>query len=194
MTGTMMSNAKLKEQIEAAKIALVHSVESGRSIDMPQTSNMMTQISTTSGDHAQDQRDRPEEMAHASADPKTSIRGYDVASHEGGVSEMASHEMVPQSDYEKLEARLQELEEQIRNQQRDLHTLLQKLRDITAKSQAAAKPKKSKGAKKWLLGGVLCALGLGAVYYGPDVETITAAVYRLTGLMVALVDTLASKI
>ena len=42
--------------------------------------------------------------------------------------------------------------------------------------------------------GVLCALGLGAVYYGPGVETITAAVYHLTGLMVALVDTLASKI
>ena len=159
----MMSNAKLKEQIEAAKIALVHSVESGTSIDMPQASNTVTQIPTTSGDHAQGQRDRPAEM-------------------------------VPQSDYEKLEARLQELEEQIRNQQRDLHTLLQKLRDITAKSQAATKPKKSKGAKKWLLGGVLCALGLGAVYYGPGVKTITAAVYHLTGLMVALVDTLVSKI
>ena len=173
-----MSNAKLKEQIEAAKIALVHSVESGASIDVPQASNTLTQIPTSSGDHAQGQRDR----------------GDDMASHDGGVAQMAGQEMVLQSDYEKLEARLQELEEQIRNQQRDLHTLLQKLRDITAKSQAAAKPKKSKGAKKWLLGGVLCALGLGAVYYGPSVETITAAVYRLTGLMVALVDTLASKI
>ena len=190
----MMSNAKLKEQIEAAKIALVHSVESGASIDMPQASNTVTQIHTTSGDHDQGQRDRPAEMAHAPADPDMSIRGDDIASHDGGVSEMAGHKMVPQSDYEKLEARLQKLEEQIRNQQRDLHTLLQKLRDITAKSQAAAKPKKSKGAKKWLLGGVLCALGLGAVYYGPDVETITAAVYRLAGFMVALVDTLASRI
>ena len=189
-----MSNAKLKEQIEAAKIALVHSVESGTSIDMPQASNTVTQIPTTSGDHAQGQRDRPAEMAHASASPETRIRGDDMASHDGGVSEMAGHEMVPQSDYEKLEARLQELEEQIRNQQRDLHTLLQKLRDITAKSQGRGQTKKSKGAKKWLLGGVLCALGLGAVYYGPGVETITAAVYHLTGLMVALVDTLASKI
>ena len=36
----MMSNAKLKEQIEAAKIALVHSVESGTSIDMPQASDL----------------------------------------------------------------------------------------------------------------------------------------------------------
>ena len=189
-----MSNAKLKEQIEAAKIALVHSVESGVSIDMPQTSNTVTQIPTASGDHAQGQRDRPAEMAHASADPETSIRGDDMASHDGGVSEMAGHKMVPQSDYEKLEARLQELEEQIRNQQRDLHTLLQKLRDITAKGQAAAGPKKSKGGKKWLLGGVLCALGLGAVYYGPSVETITATFYHLTSLMVALVDTLASKI
>ena len=189
-----MSNAKLKEQIEAAKIALVHSVESGASIDMPQASNTVTQIPTTSGDHDQGQRDRPAEMAHAPADPDMSIRGDDIASHDGGVSEMAGHKMVPQSDYEKLEARLQKLEEQIRNQQRDLHTLLQKLRDITAKSQAAAKPKKSKGAKKWLLGGVLCTLGLGAVYYGPDVETITAAVYRLAGFMVALVDTLASRI
>ena len=189
-----MSNAKLKEQIEAAKIALVHSVESGTSIDMPQASDTVTQIPTTSGGHAQGQRDRPAEMALASADPETSIRVDDMASHDGGVSEMAGYEMVPQSDYEKLEARLRELEEQIRNQQRDLHTLLQKLRDITVKSQAVAKPKKSKGAKKWLLGGLLCALGLGAVYYGPGVETITAAVYRLTGLMVALVDTLASKI
>ena len=190
----MMSNAKLKEQIEAAKIALVHSVESSASIDVPQASNTVTQIPNTSGDHAQGQRDRPAEMAHASADHKTSIRGDAMASHDGGVSEMAGHKIVPQSDYEKLEARLQELEEQIRNQQRDLHTLLQKLRDITAKSQAAAKPKKSKGAKKWLLGCVLCSLGLGAVYYGPGVETIIAAVYHLTGLMVALVDTLASKI
>jgi len=189
-----MSNAKLKEQIEAAKIALVHSVESGASIDVPQASNTVTQIPTSSGDHAQGQRDRPAEMAHASAAPETSMSGDDMASHDGGVAQMAGQEMVPQSDYEKLEARLQELEEQIRNQQRDLHTLLQKLRDVTAKSQAAAKPNKSKGAKKWLLGGVLCALGLGAVYYGPGVETITAAFYHLTGLMVALVDTLASKI
>ena len=43
-------------------------------------------------------------------------------------------------------------------------------------------------------GGRAVRLGLGAVYYGPGVETITAAVYHLTGLMVALVDTLASKI
>ena len=189
-----MSNAKLKEQIEAAKIALVHSVESGKSIDMPQASNTVTQIPTTSSEHDQGQRDHPAEMAHASADPETRIRGDDMASHDRGVPEMAGHEMLPQSDYEKLDARLQELEEQIRNQQRDLHTLLQKLRDITAKSQAAAKPKKSKGAKKWLLGGVLCALGLGAGYYGPGVETITVAFYHLTGLMVALIDTLASKI
>jgi len=189
-----MSNAKLKEQIEAAKIALVHSVESGTSIDMPQTSNTVTQIPTTSSEHDQGQRDHTAEMAYAPADPDMSIRGDGMASHDGSVSEMAGHKMVPQSDYEKLEARLQELEEQIRNQQRDLHTLLQKLRDITAKSQSAAKPKKSKCAKKWLLGGVLCALGLGAVYYGPGVETITAAAYHLTGLMVALVDMLASKI
>ena len=189
-----MSNAKLKEQIEAAKIALVHSVESGTSIDMPQASEMVTQIHTTRSDHARGQRDRPTEMAHASASSRISMSGDDMASHDGGVSEMAGHEMVPQSDYEKLEARLQELEEQIRNQQRDLHTLLQKLRDITAKSQATTKPKKSKGAKKWLLGGVLCALGLGAVYYGPGVETITVTFYHLTGLMVALIDTLASKI
>ena len=189
-----MSNAKLKEQIEAAKIALVHSVESGTSIDLPQASNTVTQIPTASSEHNQGQRDHTAEMAHASADPETRIRGDDMASHDRGVPEMAGHEMLPQSDYEKLEARLQELEEQIRNQQRDLHTLLQKLRNITAKSQAAAKPKKSKGAKKWLLGGGLCALGLGAVYYGPGIETITVTFYHLTGLMVALIDTLASKI
>jgi len=151
-----MSNAKLKEQIEAAKIALVHSVESGTSIDMPQAPNTVTQIPTTSGDHAQGQRDRPTEMAHASANPETSIRCDDMASHDGGVSEIAGHEMVPQSGYEKLEARLQELEEQIRNQQRDLHTLLKNY--VTSLPRVRPRPnqKKAKALKNgyW---GACCA-------------------------------------
>ena len=103
-------------------------------------------------------------------------------------------DMMAQSDFEKLEARLQGLEDQIKNQQRDLHTLLQKLRDITAKSQAVAEPKKSKGTKKWLLGAALCMISFGAVYYWLGAEVITGTIYQATGLMVALIDTLAGKI
>ena len=107
---------------------------------------------------------------------------------------MAGHEMVPQSDYEKLEARLQVLEEQIRNQQRDLHTLLQKLRGIAAKSQSAAQPKKSKGGKNALVGATLCVVAFGAVYYWLGAEVITSSFYQVTGFIMAQIDTLAGKI
>ena len=102
--------------------------------------------------------------------------------------------MITQGDFETLETRLQRLEDQIKNQQRDLHTLLQKLRDITAKSQAVAERKKNKGTKKWLVGVALCLMGFGAVYLWLGAEVITGTIYRATGLMVALIDTLAGKI
>ena len=47
-----MSNAKLKEQIEAAKIALVHSAEAGSYADTPPTSGTVTQIPSIGTDHA----------------------------------------------------------------------------------------------------------------------------------------------
>ena len=144
----MMSNAKLKEQIEAAKIALVHSVEAGSWADTPPTTATVTQISSIDANHAEPNVNNGAETAHSPADAKTARVGQDV---------------IPQTDFEKLEARLQELEDQIKNQQRDLHTLLQKLRDITAKSQAVAKPKKSKSTTKWLAGAALCIMGFGLI-------------------------------
>ena len=174
-----MSNAKLKEQIEAAKIALVHSAEAGSYADTPPTSGTVTQIPSIGTDHAQPHVDSLAEMPHSPANAQTPIIGQD---------------MIPQSDFETLEARLQGLEDQIKNQQRDLHTLLQKLRDITAKNQAVAEPKKSKGTKKWLVGAALCIMSFGAVYYWLGAEVITGTIYQAIGLMVALIDTLAGKI
>ena len=174
-----MSNAKLKEQIEAAKIALVHSAEAGSYDDTPPTSGTVTRFLSSDTDHAQHHVDNVEEMPHSPANAQTLITGQD---------------MISQSDFETLEARLQGLEDQIKNQQRDLQTLLQKLRDITAKSQAVAEPKKSKGAIKWLVGVVLCMMGCGAVYYWLGATVITGTIYKATGFMVALIDALAGKI
>ena len=174
-----MSNAKLKEQIEAAKIALVHSGEAGIYADTPPTSSTVTQIPSSGTNHAHSHVDSVAKMPHSPANAQTPIVGQD---------------MIPQSDFETLEARLQGLENQIKNQQRDLHTLLQKLRDITAKSQAVDKPKKNKGPKKWLLGAVLCLMGIGAVYHWLGAKVISGTIYQATGLIVALIDTLAGKI
>ena len=179
VTGNMMSNAKLKEQIEAAKIALVHSAEAGSYADKPPTSRTVTQIRRIDDDHAEAHLNSVSERLHSPNNAETPVIGQDT---------------IPQSDFEKLEARLQDLEDQIKNQQRDLHTLLQKLRNITAKTRAVAEPKKSKGTKKWLLGGVLCMMGFGAVYYLLGTQFITGTIYQATGLMVALIDTLAGKI
>ena len=174
-----MSNAKLKEQIEAAKIALVHSAEAGSYADTPPTSGTVTQIPSIGTDHAQPHVDSLAEMPHSPANAQTPIIGQD---------------MIPQSDFETLEARLQGLEDQIKNQQRDLHTLLQKLRDITAKSQAVAEPKKRKSTRKWMVGAALCVIGFGAVYYWLGTAVITGIFYQVTGFMVALIDMLAGKI
>ena len=174
-----MSNAKLKEQIEAAKIALVHSAEAGSYADTPPPNGTVTQISRHGADHAQPNVDSLAEMAHSPANAPTPIIGQG---------------MIPQSDFETLEARLEALEDQIKNQQRDLHTLLQKLRDITAKSQAVAESNKSNGTIKWLLGAALCVIGFSTVYHWLGAEVITGTIYQATGLVVALVDTLAGKI
>ena len=179
-----MSNVKLKQQIEAAKIALVHSAEASASSDMSRASDTVTQTPSISENSAQRQDHRPADILHEPTHPNVELSGR----------ELGFHEMAPQSDYEQLEARLQGLEDQIKNQQRDLHTLLQKLREITSKSQVAAKVKKSSGSKKWLVGGLLCALGLCVVFYGVSIEKIIAAFYHVTGLAVGLIDTLASKI
>ena len=174
-----MSNAKLKEQIEAAKIALVHSAEVGSYADKPPTSGNVRKIPSIETDPGQPHVDSMSEIAHSPANAKTPIGGQDT---------------IPQSHFEKLEARLQDLENQIKNQQRDLHTLLQKLRDITAKSRAMAEPKKSKDTKKWLIAVALSMMAFGVVYYWLGAEAITSIIYQATGLVVALIDTLVGKI
>jgi hypothetical protein len=100
---------------------------------------------------------------------------------------------MPLSDFEILEARLQELETQIKNQQRDLHTLLQKLRDITAKSKPLTEPKKTKGEAKWVFRFLLFAGGLVAAYLILGVDAITQAGYTVIGQMVALIDMLSTQ-
>mgnify|MGYP001288786331 CR=1 FL=1 len=175
----MMSNARLKEQIEAAKIAFVHSAKVSSYADTPPTSSTVTQIPGIGTDHAQSCVDSATEMPRSPANAKTPIIGQDT---------------IAQSDFEKLEARLQGLEDQIKNQQRDLHTLLQKLRGIAAKSQSAAQPKKRKGGKKLLVGVTLCVMGFGAVYYWLGAEEIISTLYQITGFLMALIDTLAGKI
>ncbi len=174
-----MSNAKLKEQIEAAKIALVHSAEVGSYADSPPTSGTVTQIPNIETDSGQPHVDSVSKIPHSQANSDAPIIDQNTIS---------------QSGLETLEARLKDLEDQIKKQQRDLHTLLQKLRDITAKSQAVAKPKKSNNAKKGLMALALCMMAFGAVYYWLGAEVITGTFYQATGLMVALIDTLASKI
>ena len=174
-----MSNARLKEQIEAAKIAFVHSAEAESYANTPPTSGTVEQIPSIGNDHAQHSVDSATETPRSPVNAETPIIGQDT---------------IAQSDFEKLEARLRGLEDQIKNQQRDLHTLLQKLRDITAKSQAVAEPRKNKGTKKWLVVVVLCMIGFGAVYNWLGAEVITGTIYHATGLMVAVIDTLAGKI
>ena len=197
VTGNMMSNAKLKEQIEAAKIALVHSAEVDTFTDKPTASSNFTSSPKIDTDHAQPHGDsvtNTDKTADIDTLGHTDSIVDRLHSPVSAETQIVGRETITQSDFEKLEIRLQTLEDQIKNQQRDLHTLLQKLRDITAKSQAVAKPKKSKGTKKWLVGAALWMIGFGAIYYWLGAEVIIATIYQATGLIVALIDTLAGKI
>jgi hypothetical protein len=173
-----MSNAKLKEQIEAAKIALVHSAESATPAHTHQQPATVTQIdSPGSTDRLAESNSVPDVTAMAS-------RPQPQPSHQGPM---------PLSDFEILEARLQELETQIKNQQRDLHTLLQKLRDITAKSKPLAERKKTKAAAKWVFGFLFFAGGLAAAYLTLGVDAIMQAGYSAIGQMIALIDMLSTQ-
>ena len=181
-----MSNAKLKEQIEAAKIALVHSAELATPTHTPQQPATVTQIDSPGNTDrlaennsvtdvaAMASNSRPQQMPQIQPQPLL-------------------QDAIPLSDFEILEARLQELETQIKNQQRDLHTLLQKLRDITAKSKPVAKPKKTKGAAKWIFGFLLFAGGLAAAYLTLGVDAIMQAGYFAIGQMIAFIDMLSTQ-
>ena len=179
-----MSNAKLKEQIEAAKIALVHSAELATPTHTPQQPATVTQIDSPGNTDRLAESNSVTDVAAMASSPQTQAQAQAQPLHQ---------DPMPLSDFEILEARLQELETQIKNQQRDLHTLLQKLRDITAKSKPLAEPKKTKGAAKWVFGFLLFAGGLAAAYFTLGVDAIMQAGYSAIGQMVALIDTLSTQ-
>jgi len=179
-----MSNAKLKEQIEAAKIALVHSAELATPTHTPQQPATVTQIDSPGSTDRSAENNSVTDVAVMAVSPQPQAQAHAQALQQDGM---------PLSDFEILEARLQELETQIKNQQRDLHTLLQKLRDITAKSKPLAEPKKTKGVAKWVFGFLLFAGGLAAAYFTLGVDAIMQAGYSTIGQMVALIDMLSTQ-
>ena len=186
-----MSNAKLKEQIEAAKIALVHSAEANSYGETQASSDTIAQIPSIDNDDA-----NPHAASITNSDKTGDIGRVAKMTHSSSSAEtkLLGQDTIPQGDFEKLEARLQSLETQIKNQQRDLHTLLQKLRDISAKNQAVFESKKSKSTKKWWAGAALCIIGSVTVYLWLGAEVITSTMYQATSLIVALIDSLASRI
>ena len=183
-----MSNAKLKEQIEAAKIALVHSAELATPTHTPQQPATVTQIDSPGNTDRSAENNSVTDVAVMAVSPKTQVQTQTQAQ-----AQALQQDGMPLSDFEILEARLQELETQIKNQQRDLHTLLQKLRDITAKSKPLAEPKKTKGVAKWVFGFLLFAGGLAAAYFTLGVDAIMQAGYSTIGQMVALIDMLSTQ-
>ena len=183
-----MSNAKLKEQIEAAKIALVHSAELTTPAHTPQQPATVTQIDSPGSTDRSAENNSVTDVAVMAVSPQTQVQTQTQAQ-----AQPSHQDPMPLSDFEILEARLQELETQIKNQQRDLHTLLQKLRDITAKSKPLAEPKKTKGVAKWVFGFLLFAGGLAAAYFTLGVDAIMQAGYSTIGQMVALIDMLSTQ-
>ena len=183
-----MSNAKLKEQIEAAKIALVHSAELATPTHTPQQPATVTQIDSPGNTDRSAENNSVTDVAVMAVSQQPQAQPQAQAQ-----AQALQQDGMPLSDFEILEARLQELETQIKNQQRDLHTLLQKLRDITAKSKPLAEPKKTKGVAKWVFGFLLFAGGLAAAYFTLGVDAIMQAGYSTIGQMVALIDMLSTQ-
>ena len=177
-----MSNAKLKEQIEAAKIALVHSAELVTLANTGQQPSTVTQIDNSGNTDRYAESNSVKDVPSMASSPQTLTQQQPL-----------HQDAMPLSDFEILEARLQELETQIKNQQRDLHTLLQKLRDITAKSKPRAEPKKAKGTAKWVVGFLLFSSGVAATYFTLGVDAIMQVGYGAIGLMVALIDMLSAQ-
>ena len=179
-----MSNAKLKEQIEAAKIALVHSAELATPAHTTQQPATVTQIDKPGNTDRFAESNSVTDVAAMASGPQTQRQSQ---------PQPLLQDAMPLSDFEILESRLQELETQIKNQQRDLHTLLQKLRDITAKSKPLAEPKKAKGTAKWVAGFLLFSGGLAAAYFTLGVDAIMQAGYSAIGQMVAVIDMLSTQ-
>ena len=189
-----MSNAKLKEQIEAAKIALVHSAELATPAHTPQQPATVTQIDSPGNADRSAESNNLTDVAAMAVSPQPQVQAQAQPQTQTQTEpQPLLQDPMPLSDFEILEARLQELETQIKNQQRDLHTLLQKLRDITAKSKPLAEPKKTKGVAKWVFGFLLFAGGLAAAYFTLGVDAIMQAGYSAIGQMVALIDMLSTQ-
>ena len=170
-----MSNAKLKEQIEAAKIALVHSAEQPKNVGLRRDHSTTQKIDDISNENAFD------DLAMEKDGAKVASLTPQQDSVQGGM---------PDSDFEILESRLYDLEAQIKNQQRDLHTLLQKLRDITARSKPETKAKKNRGRIQLTIGLLLFLGSLSVAYFALGVDTIINLSYRAIGEAVALIDIL----
>ena len=181
-----MSNAKLKEQIEAAKVALVHSAELATPAHTTQQPATVTQIDKPGNTDRFAESNSVTDVAAMASGPQTQRQTQSQP-------QPLLQDAMPLSDFEILEARLEELETQIKNQQRDLHTLLQKLRDITAKSNPLAEPKKAKGTAKWVAGFLLFSGGLAAAYFTIGVDAIMQAGYSVIGQTVAVIDMLSTQ-
>ena len=185
-----MSNAKLKEQIEAAKIALVHSAELATPAHTTQQPATVTKIDKPGNTDRFAESNSVTDVAAMASGPQPQPQPQPQTQSQ---PQPLLQDAMPLSDFEILEARLQELETQIKNQQRDLHTLLQKLRDITAKSKPLAEPKKAKGTAKWVAGVLLFSGGLVAAYFTLGVDAIMQAGYSAIGQMVAVIDMLSTQ-
>ncbi len=172
-----MSNKKLKEQIEAAKIALVHSTE----FDAPPTPR--TVVTPTAIP-----------VALQSVAVKTPLIDSSSALVANDAMQQQSADTMPKTDFTILETHIKNLEDQVQNQQRDLHILLQKLREITLKSKKASAPEKVKGKSKWFFWpSILCGGALVAYYMLSGGKSIVVAnAYDIAASVVALIDALSS--
>ena len=98
------------------------------------------------------------------------------------------------SEYEALEERIVSLENQIKDQQRDLHTLLQKLRDVTAKSKNLAEAGNKKSSTKWAIGLFILVLVTAGVYFTAGPTIILSKFYDGIGWAIGLIDMLSKQI
>ena len=104
----MMSNAKLKEQIEAAKIALVHSAEASTFANKSPASGNLTPSPSIGVDHAQPHGDsaaHTDTPAHIDNVGQANSIADMPHSPLSAETQIVGQEMIAQSDFKKLESR-----------------------------------------------------------------------------------------
>jgi len=184
-----MSNAKLKEQIEAAKLALVHSATfehpAAASHDMPEDTGV-TALPQSDTDIPADDAPKPK-LGSDTTDHHVAQLMTEPAAEKTAAAPSQPVRTLP--EFELLEARINELEQQIQNQQRDLHTLLQKLRDITLQSKAATATKNPKPSLKLPFGIFLVCGAITAAIYGLGAEVVIGFGHQVVGWILASIDT-----